>query len=314
MNSEKEIELVQALEKSFGKTVISVDNAVENLHFIRKSKELAKTHDWLYHCTTSSALKSILRNREFWLSNLKCVNDDKEAERIDVPEYENKYYICCFTYDPQVLDQDWKEYGSESDGVLIGIRTNWFLRNAIHMSDDNLKWKDEFSYIAENRDEALKIKLSEQKKRILTNPFYINSFDFYQIIYDDELVKNISGIGYMNGNGAQGRTLTPEIVGIIKSTHGICRRPGKEPYEKDWTTEKEVRLKIGIQQLEILPNGYKAHDGMVMKTDFFPKIAVPVSEWAFDTVKIGFAPKYQKRKRFLEEIQQLLPESIIEVI
>ena len=48
MNSEKEIKLVQALEKSFGKTVISVDNAVENLHFIRKSKELAKTHDWLY--------------------------------------------------------------------------------------------------------------------------------------------------------------------------------------------------------------------------------------------------------------------------
>lgn len=158
MNSEKGIELVQVLEKSFGKTVISVDNAVENLHFIRKSKELAKTHDWLYHCTTSSALKSILRNREFWLSNLKCVNDDEEAERIDVPEYENKYYICCFTYDSQVPAQHWEEYGSESDGVLIGIRTNWFLRKAIHMRDDNLKLNDEFSYIAENRDEALKIK------------------------------------------------------------------------------------------------------------------------------------------------------------
>ena len=95
---------------------------------------------------------------------------------------------------------------------------------------------------------------------------------------------------------------------------GISRRPGKKPREKDWTTEKEVRLKIGIQQLEIFSNGYEIHDGIVMKTDFFPKIAVPVSERAFDTVKIGFAPRFQERKRFLEEIQQLLPESIIEVI
>lgn len=104
------------------------DNMAENLQFVRNSKELAKTHEWLYHCTTASALRSILKNREFWLSNLKCVNDEEEIARIDVPEYENKYYVCCFTYDPQIPDIHWKEYGSEEDGVLIGIKANCFLK------------------------------------------------------------------------------------------------------------------------------------------------------------------------------------------
>ena len=89
---------------------------------------------------------------------------------------------------------------------------------------------------------------------------------------------------------------------------------GEESYDKDWTTEKEVRLKVGIQQLEIFANGYKIHDGQILKTVFFLKIAIPVSENAFDVVKIGFSPQFYARKEFLEEIRQLLPESIINVI
>lgn len=314
MDNQKEIKALGVLAKSLEGKVISADSAIENLHFIRESKELAQTHDWLYHCTTASALKSILRNREFWLSNLKCVNDDEEAERIDVPEYENKYYVCCFTYDPWISDEHWEEYGSESGGVLIGIKTKWFLRKAIFMCGDNSKNDDKFTKIAPNYDEALSIKSTEQQKGRVTNPFYISSFDFYQIKYDDELVKNISGIGYIGGNETQGRTLTPEIAGIIKSTHGMCKRQGKEAHDKDWTTEKEVRLKVGIQQLEIFTNGHEIHDGMIMKTIFFPKIAVPVSDEAFDVLKISFAPQFRDRKGFLEEMRQLLPESVIEVI
>lgn len=302
--------------KIFEGIEVSTDNAVENLRFIQKSKELAKTHDWLYHCTTTAALKSIVRNREFWLSNLKCVNDKEEAERIDVSEYEDKYYICCFTYNPQVPDDHWEEYGNESDGVLIGIKTNWFLRKAIFMCSDNTKCNGEFETIVNSYDDALKVIIAEQKKGRVINPFYINAFDFYEIKYDDKLVKNISGIGSMNlgGDEIQGRILTPEIVGIIKSTHGICRRPGKTPYDKDWTTEKEVRLKVGVQQLNIFANGYEIHDGMIMQKAFFPKIAVPVSDEAFKVVKIGFSPQFTDRKKFIEELQKILPESVIEVI
>lgn len=75
----------------------------------------------------------------------------------------------------------------------------------------------------------------------------------------------------LGGDEIQGRILTPEIVGIIKSTHRICRRPGKTPYDKDWTTEKEVRLKVGVQQLNIFANGYEIHDGMIMQKPFFRK-------------------------------------------
>lgn len=314
MTSQTEIGKVRSSKKSFEGSEIFVDNMLKNLQFIHESRERAKTHEWLYHCTTAAALESILKNREFWLSNLKCVNDVKEAERIEIPEYENKYYVCCFTYDSQIPDDHWEEYGSEFDGVLIGIKTDWFLREATFMCGDNSKCNDEFTTIMKDYDEALKIKSGEQNKGRITNPFYINAFDFYQITYDDELVKNISGIGYIGENGAKGRTLTPEIAGIIKSTHGICRRFGKEPYEKNWTTEKEVRLKVGIQQLEIFTNGYEIHDGMIMKTVYFPKIAVPVSDKAFDVVKIGFAPKFGDKKGFLEKIKKIMPESVIEVI
>ena len=70
MNNQKELEEVWEATKSLEGTVIYGNNIAENLQFIHKSKELAKKHEWLYHCTTVSALKSILKNREFWLSNL----------------------------------------------------------------------------------------------------------------------------------------------------------------------------------------------------------------------------------------------------
>ena len=83
------------------------------------------------------------------------------------------------------------------------------------MCSDNSKCNDEFMTIMKNDNEALRMKITEQKKGMIINPFYINSFDFYQIKYDDELFKNISGIGYLGENGIQVRTLTPEIGGII---------------------------------------------------------------------------------------------------
>ncbi len=59
-----------------------------------------------------------------------------------------------------------------------------------------------------------------------------------------------------HGKTYLGRSLTPSVAGIVKPTKGMCQRWEKEPYEKDWSTEKEVRLKVGIQQLDIFKNGH----------------------------------------------------------
>lgn len=298
-----------------GKTISTV-NAVENLHFIQESKKLAQTYEWLYHCTTASALKSILRNKEFWLSNLQLVNDKEEAKRINVPEYEKEYYVCCFSYNSEIPKEHWEEYGNMENGVLIAVKQKWFLRNAIFMCGTNQKCTDDFFCIMKNQDSALEYKIERQKDQYLTNPFYINSYGFYQVIYDDKLKKNIHGGAEIEVDGFKipGRSLSPEVAGIIKSTHGMCQRNGKEPYEKDWTTEKEVRLKVGIQQFDINVNGNEVHDGMIMQSAFFPKIAVSISEEAFDEIKIKFSPKFENKDEFLNELREIMPHSKFEII
>lgn len=307
--------LIKFCKNLEGKT-ISVGNAVDNLHFIQESKELAQSHEWLYHCTTAPALKSILMNKEFWLSNLQLVNDKEEAERIDVPEYEKTYYVCSFSYDSEIPDEHWEEYGNSKDGVLIAVKPKWFLRNAIFMCSTNQKCTDGFSCIMKNYNQALEYKIEQQKDRCRTNPFYINSFGFYQVIYDDKLKKDIHGEAEMEIDGVKmpGRSLSPEVAGIIKSTHGMCQRNGKETYEKDWTTEKEVRLKVGIQQLDISANGNEEHDEMIMQRAVFPKIAVPISEDAFDEIKIKFSPEFENKDEFLNKLREIMPHSKFEII
>lgn len=175
---------------------------------------------------------SILNNREFWLTNLKLVNDKEEVERIDVPEYEKSYYVTCFTYDNNIPREHWEEYGNMSDGVLIGIKKQWFLRSACFMDGENRKSDEDFFEIHANRDDALNLKIKEQYNHRIVNPFYINEFSFYKIIYYDNLRKYIKGMGSveLSDGIAQVRTLTPEIVGIVKSTHGLSTRTGKDTY------------------------------------------------------------------------------------
>ena len=75
-------------------SVLSVpDNDILN-----SSKQEAKEYNKLFHCTSAEALLSIIKYREFWLNSLKWVNDKDEKKRIDVPKFENSYYVACFTY------------------------------------------------------------------------------------------------------------------------------------------------------------------------------------------------------------------------
>ena len=104
---------------------VEIENWAVNSELISKSKEGAKKHEWLYQCTSISALKNILSTREIWLSNLKCVNDEEEYKRIDVPEYEKAFYVACFTYDSEVTHEHWEEYGNMENGVMFGFKKDW---------------------------------------------------------------------------------------------------------------------------------------------------------------------------------------------
>lgn len=307
--------ILNFIKRLEGKT-ISVGDALENLKFIEESRRMAGKYEWIFHCTTDTALLSILENNELWLSNLKLVNDKEEVARVDVPEYENTYYVSCFTYDSDIPKEHWEEYGNIENGVLIGIKPEWVKRNAIFMCGNNKKCESEFNKIFENEYAALNYKKEQQQKGRLINPFYINEFDFYQVVYDDNLIKNIKDNSSMEIDGQvfHGQSLTPAVAGIVKSTRGICQRWGQEPYEKDWTTEKEVRLKVGIQQFDIFLNGHEIHDNLIMKKVFFPKIAMELTEKAFEELKIKFSPGFKDRESYLKKVEDILPGRKIEVL
>ena len=80
-------------------SVITIPRLNEYRDIIRKSKAAAKEYQYLYHCTSIEGLKGMLNSNSFWLSNLQCVNDKEEANRISLPEYEKEYYVGCFTYE-----------------------------------------------------------------------------------------------------------------------------------------------------------------------------------------------------------------------
>lgn len=304
MTEENIRKLWQELKKLEGATV-SLGN--DNLSFVREAKNNAKKFDWLYHCCRMESLLSIIKNKEFWLSNLKCVNDKEECKKIDVSEYINSFFVACFTYTDNVPLKHWEEYATYDDGILFSVRQEWFKKSATFMTTTNQKLED--NYIFTSQREAMETKIRQQQiNNIIINPFYIFDFDFYQVIYNDSLIKNISAESEFKINSKifNARSLVPYVAGIIKNTKGLCYRWGSEPYEKDWTTEREVRLKVGIDKMLVNMNDLP----------IFPKIAVPLSETAFEEFKIRFGPNVleEKRKSFIKELKAVLPTSKIEIL
>lgn len=132
-------------------TTIYTSNVGDNMRLITDSIEAAKSYEWLYHCTNSKAFLSILKNREFWFSNLNNVNDKDEVARIDDKAYEKAFYIGSFTYNNNIPDEHWKEYANEN-GVLIGVKKHWFKRHAVFMNTKNDKeLSDRFFKIYNNQ-------------------------------------------------------------------------------------------------------------------------------------------------------------------
>lgn len=287
------------------------EELLSNTRFIAESKKAAQKYEWLYQCTTIEALKNIIKSQEIWLSNLKRVNDLEEVKRITVPEFEKAFYVGCFTYENNIPAEHWREYGNEKNGVLYGFKKEWVSRRAELMWSPGEKVEDDEFKIYSNSDAAIEATCNaalENPKRIY-HPYFIFDFGFYKIIYDDKLKKEMSGECTLNledGVLKGGRFITPGAVGIIKNTHGLCQRPNREVYDKDWTTEKEVRLKIGIRS---------RHDRMPNDT-FFPTMAVKLNEKAFGELRIRFSPsmKEERKSEYMEELRKLLPNSTISVL
>ena len=100
------------------------------------------------------------------------------------------------------------------------------------------------------------------------------------------------------------KVVIPNVAGIIKKTKGWCERAGKKPYVKSWKDEKEVRLKIHVDR--------KCSDE-AMDGGFFPKMAIPLNEKAFEEVRLKFSPRFSEKDKddFLAEVKRLLPDSPI---
>ena len=295
---------------AFVGTSIGAGETKRNLNFIKESKDNAKKHEWLFHCTTESSFFSIIKSKEFWLRNLKLVNDDEEVGRIDVPEFENSYYVACFTHENNVPNEHWNEYGNLQDGILFSVKHEWFIHEAVFMLGNHQKDINPFFTIYKSRKEAEKIKIEEQyKNRRVINPFFIAGFDFYQIEYDNTLKTNIleNGMLFCSNGDIPIPVLTPEVVGIVKSRSGKCiHRETNQEYIKDWFTEKEVRLKIRIEEY-LKNNSFKA---------YFPYIAVPLKPNAFNELIIRFSPEFGslKKEACLNRLNEILPSSKIEVL
>lgn len=294
---------------------ISAPTMMDNIRFVEESKRKAATHDWLYHCTTAEAFFSMIKSREMWLSNLKLVNDQEEVGRIDLPEYEKRYFVGCFTYDPDIPAEHWDEYGKRADGILWAVKRSYFKHEVYLMSSDNKHMESDLFQVHTNMEAAFKHSYElQQTKNKLSNPYYMLGYGFYQVVYDDELKKTIHGdsVMHLDGGDVKGSSVSPDIPGIIKSTHGLCQRFGREPYEKDWTTEKEVRLKVSVQQLSEEKNGNEQHDGMIQNI-WFRKVAVPFANDAFQKVRIRLSPDFDDQEAFMNRLRQELPDSEIEV-
>ncbi len=276
---------------------------------VNRSKQGAKQYDKLYHCTNADALISIIKNKEFWLNTLKWVNDKDEKNRIDVPKFENSYYVACFTYENAIPDEHWIEYGNNENGILFSVKKEWFLKDISFMSGDNYKTDIEDFKIFPSSKITLDKKIEAQKSGKHFNPFSIFDFDFYKIIYDDDLICNIENEGSMNMQGETYVAIAqnPTIAGIVKKKKGLCERFGQKAYIKDWTSEKEIRLKIGVWQGPTTEKSFEF---------FYPKIAVKLDETAFDAFEIRFSPKFdiKRQEEYLDKLYELLPNSKIVVL
>jgi hypothetical protein len=292
-------------------SVIQVEDMNSKLHFVSEARKKANQYEWLYQCTNKEALLNIIQNKKFWLTNLMLVNDTEESERINDPEYEKSFFIASFTYEDNILPGHWEEYGNQANGVLFGVKSEWFMNEIMFMTSENQELTDEHFKVYPSYNAAFDAKLNNQyNKNKIIRPYEAFDFGFYQVVYDDDLMKSIQSSAVLLHDGVEiyGRFMSPEIAGIIKHTKGISRREGQQPKERNWVDEKEVRLKIGIK------NQYTPFQEQ--KNLWFRKLSVSLTHDAFNELVIRFSPEFieKDKKSYIEKLITLLPNTNIKIL
>ena len=263
-----------------------------SLDFAQKSREAAEKYEWIYHCTREEDALKIIRTRKMWLSNLRDVNDKEEKEKIDLKEYRDKFFVACFTYDYNIPTTHWNEYATQTDGVLIGFKQDWFDYKPTFLLEDKTE---------DHKNKIYGIRTLRPVDEY-TTVWSLQSKGFYKVVYDDTLVKKL-----LSDSGTDCTIKIPDVAGIIKKTHGKCIRPGQKPYDKNWEEEKEIRLKLYIDRI--------CKNEELNKCDY-SKISVTLNKKAFQEIVLKFSPEFpqKEKQKFLSEISGLLPKSSLKIL
>ena len=296
-----DINMSQESSKSWDETYKTL---IGNLHFSKCSRQKAAKHEWLYHCTTSTALINIFTTKEIWLTNLKYVNDKEEIDRISVPEYEDKFFVACFTEKSDISPEHWKEYSQESNGVLWAVKQTFFTREVYLLDDNNTHMQGENYRVIKGME-------MESSQSSSYNPYNVYDIDFYQVCYNDNLKKQIT-LNFPQ-NDPHKQFVFYDVAGIIKSEKGLCRRDGNQEYEKNWKEEKEVRLKTCImktfQEECSIANNKKFDNKLIIK-----KVAVPFSDEACENINIRLSPYFKDKNAFVDQLREVFKECDYEIV
>ncbi len=260
----------------------------ERQEIFNEAVQGAEAYDKLYHCTSIEALFSIIKNKSFRLSNLNRVNDCEEIKNINDARLRDKVFIACFTYENNIDQKHWEEYGNDTDGVLFSVKKEWFLKKVSPLQNKDFT-------IYDSRDIAMnQISRDLIGSRNTEGPYYhIGNFDFLKVKYVDKK------IGVQDVESKISVTYL-QYAGIVKDREGVCSRPNKESYLKNWEEEKEIRLRInlgttGEQQVP------------------FDRVEIELDKTAFDEFEVRFAPSVDET-RIIEvrnKLKELLPSSNI---
>ena len=263
----------------------------------------AKEYPKIYHCTRLESLKSIIQNKEFWLTTITELNDEDEIKSFTDERIKNWFYIASFSKEPILDAEHCNEYGD----IFVSVKQDWFLPKFYFLNCYNQKMETE--------DFAISAELFESVGTINSNapqsnkPFEVQVFNFAEVDYTEEGATDITReIKLPCGNDTTSAyIMIPEAGANVKTEEGMCLRWGKEPKWKVWKDEKEIRLKVLVgagRLVEIPPQR------------LFRKICVKLSDNAFDEFDIAFSPALteQKKQEYISEINRLFGDKKINYI